>query len=142
MRDLTQREIDILYDKGVCPFCLKEEFYEGPSGGMNTNWFCANPDCAAGFNLTQIKGFGCQLIREPRQQAFPDGVVENFSPAPRSVSEELSTSSHDLSTYPSEISKVRWFWRPPRVRGILRSMVDVLKSTSSRTYNVFRKRSS
>ena len=71
MRSLTEDEIAALYDRAACPFCGGIDFYEGPSGGMATNWYCANELCAAGFNLTPIRGFGCQLIREPRQQVEP-----------------------------------------------------------------------
>lgn len=130
MRDLTDREYTVIFDNGVCPFCYKDEFYEGPSGGMSTNWFCANPDCGAGFNLTLIKGFGGQLIRAPRQEGPPDGVVENFFPAPRSVSGELSTTSTTFSTPPSNSRSFRVNKWASRVRGKLRSIVDVLKRTS------------
>lgn len=71
MRDLNAHEIEELYDRGRCPFCLSTDFYEGPSGGMSTNWYCANEPCGAGFNLTPIRGFGCQLIRGPRAREQP-----------------------------------------------------------------------
>lgn len=34
----------------ICPDCLSHEFYEGPSGGLSTNMYCANADCGANFN--------------------------------------------------------------------------------------------
>jgi hypothetical protein len=44
---------------GVCPDCgSKAGFYEGPSGGMSTNIFCANPKCRQGFNFTNMFGTG------------------------------------------------------------------------------------
>lgn len=58
--------IDSIYDTGKCPYCGSEEFYEGPSGGMNTNWYCANDECGAGFNLSGIKGFNNQVIHSPK----------------------------------------------------------------------------
>lgn len=40
----------------VCPDCGHEGFYEGPSGGLSTNIFCANSTCGQGFNVTPIIG--------------------------------------------------------------------------------------
>jgi hypothetical protein len=68
MRNLTDDEVQSLYDEGKCPFCGSQEFYEGPQGGMNTNWYCANEECGAGFNLTEIRGFNCQVIKEPKER--------------------------------------------------------------------------
>jgi hypothetical protein len=51
MRDLTKEEINTIF-AGKCPQCgQREGFYEGGSGGMSLNIFCANKKCEAGFNL-------------------------------------------------------------------------------------------
>jgi hypothetical protein len=63
MRELDDREKEDLYDRAICPACGFSEFYEGPSGGWSTNWFCANPQCLAGYNLTPPKLRVGQLIR-------------------------------------------------------------------------------
>lgn len=39
------------FRKGECPDCHGKDFYEGPSGGMCTNYKCANPDCGHRFNI-------------------------------------------------------------------------------------------
>lgn len=63
-RDLSVTELDLLLEKGLCPFCGGDEFYEGPHGGRMINWYCANERCFAGFNLTPpVFGLG-HLIRE------------------------------------------------------------------------------
>jgi hypothetical protein len=36
--------------KHRCPFCRKNNFREGPSGGISVNIYCAN--CGAGFNIS------------------------------------------------------------------------------------------
>ena len=52
MRDLTKAELDTIFFARQCPQCgSKEGFYEGGSGGMSLNIFCANEACEAGFNL-------------------------------------------------------------------------------------------
>jgi hypothetical protein len=58
--------VDSIYKTGRCPHCDSEEWYEGPSGGMCTNWYCANEECGAGFNLSGIPGFNNQQIRSPK----------------------------------------------------------------------------
>ncbi len=47
--------------RGVCPDCGSKEFYEGPSGGICTNWKCAG--CGSKFN---IGGFCGQMITAER----------------------------------------------------------------------------
>lgn len=50
-------KLGIVLSKGICPDCgSKNGFYEGPSGGMSTNIFCANSECRSGFNYTSIFG--------------------------------------------------------------------------------------
>ncbi len=44
------------FKKGQCPDCASTKWYEGPSGGMSTNWFCANDDCKSGFNVCAVPG--------------------------------------------------------------------------------------
>jgi hypothetical protein len=69
MRELTQPELDkLLGDFFVCPFCESEEWYEGPSGGMSQNVYCANEECGAGFNVMGPKpvNVGGQLILPPK----------------------------------------------------------------------------
>lgn len=43
--------------KPRCPDCGSTAgFYEGPSGGISTNVFCANRECRSGFNITPWVG--------------------------------------------------------------------------------------
>lgn len=63
-RELTSNEKVDIYDMGRCPFCGSDEFHEGPHGGMAVNWYCANDECLAGFNLTPPALRAAQLIRE------------------------------------------------------------------------------
>lgn len=40
-----------------CPSCHRSlGFYRGPSGGMSTNYYCQNPECAEGYNVTEDIG--------------------------------------------------------------------------------------
>lgn len=48
---------------GRCPDCHGTEFYEGPSGGMATNWQCATEKCGSRFNIAGT--FFMQRISEP-----------------------------------------------------------------------------
>jgi len=41
---------------GKCPECGSSDWYEGPSGGMSTNYMCANDDCEAKYNFTPFGG--------------------------------------------------------------------------------------
>ena len=70
MRELTHAEAQAL-ELGQCPFCRGREWIEGPSGGLATNWYCANASCGAGFNVAPpIAGRfwpeASQVIREPK----------------------------------------------------------------------------
>lgn len=47
---------------GACPECGSTDWYEGPSGGMSTNYMCANDACGAKFNFTPFPGG--RLMRE------------------------------------------------------------------------------
>lgn len=67
MRNLTETEIIELYDNLRCPFCKSTDFYKGSLRELiNTNWYCANEECGAGFNLTQKRGSNGQVIRESK----------------------------------------------------------------------------
>lgn len=47
---------------GKCPDCGSTKgFYEGPSGGISTNIFCANDACGAGFNVTPMIGIADRI---------------------------------------------------------------------------------
>jgi hypothetical protein len=72
VRDLTDAEWKSLRD-GHCPFCNGINFITGPSGGMSTNFYCANAECEAGFNLNPgfLGNFGNQVIREPKMRRLP-----------------------------------------------------------------------
>jgi hypothetical protein len=50
-----------------CPDCAGEYFLEGPSGGMSTNWMCANDACGSRFNLAPLgpKTLWGERISEP-----------------------------------------------------------------------------
>jgi len=53
-------DYDITFiEKGICPNCEVGKLYEGPSGGLSTNYRCDH--CGQGFNITIIGG---ELIRE------------------------------------------------------------------------------
>lgn len=66
MRELTKGELDRFFDKG-CIFCGSEQFFEGPSGGMMVNLYCANEECEAGFNIPPANvRIGGQVIRESK----------------------------------------------------------------------------
>lgn len=41
---------------GRCPDCGNDQFYEGPSGGMNVNILCANSECGSRFNIAYHQG--------------------------------------------------------------------------------------
>lgn len=47
---------------GQCPECGSADWYEGPSGGMSTNYMCANDACGAKYNFTPFPGG--KLMRE------------------------------------------------------------------------------
>lgn len=60
--------------EGKCPDCGSiEGFYEGPSGGMSTNVFCANRACRSGFNVTPFsQGVGtCERIHQGDLERYP-----------------------------------------------------------------------
>lgn len=40
----------------TCTYCGGTKFYEGPSGGANTNIVCADPDCRHWFNDDPVHG--------------------------------------------------------------------------------------
>jgi hypothetical protein len=93
MRDLTDSMKSCLF-RGRCPFCLGDKFYEGPQGGMSTNWYCANEACEAGFNIAVIPPpayakdptavMWGQVIREPKGAASarrPGTAASSTEPA-------------------------------------------------------------
>ena len=47
----------------MCPDCGGVEFYEGPSGGLCTNYECSNPKCGSRFNIAP--GFHYERISKP-----------------------------------------------------------------------------
>ena len=63
--DLAQPLADILDRQHKCPFCLHEELFQGPSGGLADNLYCQN--CGAGF-WTTGGVFPPKVIREPKAQ--------------------------------------------------------------------------
>lgn len=53
VKDTDEGKLFTIIAGGKCPDCFSEiGFYEGPSGGMSTNYFCANRACRSGFNVT------------------------------------------------------------------------------------------
>lgn len=38
-----------LLKEGICPDCGSDQWYEGPSGGMATNYYCCR--CGEGWNI-------------------------------------------------------------------------------------------
>jgi len=75
-RDLTKSERESLRE-GRCPFCKGQSFLRGPSGGLSTNWYCANERCRAGFNIASVTVGAtsgvliAQLIQEPLAKVLP-----------------------------------------------------------------------
>lgn len=69
-QDITNWERNLLWNsitkrrRVQCINCEVEDMYEGPQGGMSTNWRCSN--CGQGVNLTIVKyskdGFLCENI--------------------------------------------------------------------------------
>ena len=53
MRDMTEVELEAIYDRRECPFCGEKGYYPGPRGGMmmNIEFKCGgkiniiNPEC-------------------------------------------------------------------------------------------------
>lgn len=43
----------------TCEKCGSDKFFEGPSGGVSTNYICANPKCRARYNVSP---FGYQFV--------------------------------------------------------------------------------
>lgn len=52
-RTLTDAErVELSFKQsGKCPDCSGKDFFEGPSGGVCTNWKCANEACGHYFNV-------------------------------------------------------------------------------------------
>ena len=50
-----------------CPHCGSKDFYEGPSGGLSQNIFCAK--CEAGYNIFLAPGgpYLDMQIRPPKE---------------------------------------------------------------------------
>lgn len=61
-RDLTREEYDCIILRSSCPYCGREDLWEGAQGGMCTNVSCHTPSCQARFNV--ISDFG------PRNSMF------------------------------------------------------------------------
>ena len=57
--DLTEFERNLIIQSGGRCCDCGSEYYEGPSGGMSTNYYCSNADCGSRVNLTPYCG---QLI--------------------------------------------------------------------------------
>lgn len=86
MRDLKASEKCDLYDLGECPFCHGKIFFEGPHGGASVNWYCANAECGAGFNLTPEPFRVAQLIHPPKADFEPNwSAAEGVLPTPLQV---------------------------------------------------------
>ena len=60
MRNLEGDSLEFLKKNSRCSFCGSDEIYEGPSGGMSTNYYCKG--CGAGFNISP---FDVEVIGEP-----------------------------------------------------------------------------
>lgn len=57
VEETDQGKLFAIIASGKCPDCGSTEgFYEGPSGGMSTNIFCANEACKKRFNITPMIG--------------------------------------------------------------------------------------
>lgn len=56
---------------GECPTChSRMGFFGGPSGGMSQNFYCKNPECTQGYNVTDAIGIA-ELIGKGRDK-FPE----------------------------------------------------------------------
>jgi hypothetical protein len=68
MRDMTETELEAIYDNRECPFCGEEGYYPGPRGGMmmNIKFKCGgevnvvDPECWGGY----VPRVG-QVLKEP-----------------------------------------------------------------------------
>lgn len=58
--DADKKRVWKALKKSKCPDCGSKDFYEGPSGGVCTNWECAG--CGSRFNVGG--GFGHLMIAE------------------------------------------------------------------------------
>lgn len=58
--DADKKRVRAELAKGRCPDCGSREFYEGPSGGICTNFECA--ECHSRFNLGGA--FGTLMIAD------------------------------------------------------------------------------
>ena len=48
---LPEDAVRWMWKHSKCCYCKKGDLYEGPSGGISTNYFCGNPDCNSRFNI-------------------------------------------------------------------------------------------
>lgn len=74
VRETEEGKLFNSFAKGICPDCGSTEgFYEGPSGGMSTNYFCANRECRQGFNVTPFPGMDgiAERIQKANLDKYP-----------------------------------------------------------------------
>jgi len=56
----TFANLEYIEGRPVCPDCGKNDWYEGPHGGLAVNIKCANPECGRKFNW--MGPFGMERI--------------------------------------------------------------------------------
>lgn len=54
MRDMTESELESIYDKAMCPACGQNNFEEGPHGGIMQNIKC---ECGMKLNVVDPEGW-------------------------------------------------------------------------------------
>ena len=84
------------YGKHGCPDCGFTEFYEGPSGGMNTNICCANPLCRSAFNTCFSLGYFARIPNTVFRSAFPGMPEESEAYLQLEIKKQLDSETADL----------------------------------------------
>ena len=79
--------------KGLCPDCGSREWYQGPSGGMTTNYTCAGKDCGHRFNIA-IVGSGSVLKND---KTFVIGQRIDDSPSKEGPMDGTSLSAKTVA---------------------------------------------
>lgn len=97
MVDLDEEAVRWVWANSKCPYCRTGDLYEGPSGGLSTNYFCGNVDaCNSRFNITSpgFVGFGGNSAAVPAWGQFTGPVPESFAAQMRA---EKSRQRHTIN---------------------------------------------
>lgn len=108
-RELSEAELAAIYDECHCPFCRSEEFFEGPHALIAVNWYCANPKCLAGFNLSPPRLRVGQLIRESYiSVGDAASTLDQMSRTPESSLRSLFKRRTTLRAWFDMLKSSRW----------------------------------